>query len=78
MRWMGIYPFKLNKRINKYTKSKPIIGQEYKFSNKKHNNEHSGQRCTVLKVANDTNHNALVKCYDGYLVITSKWNLFDI
>lgn len=78
MRWMVMCPFNSNKKIVNYTKSKPIIGQEYKFSNKKHKNQHSGQRCTVLNVANDTNHNALIKCEDGYLVITSKWNLFDI
>jgi hypothetical protein len=78
MRLMRIYPFKSNKKTIKYIKPKPIIDKEYKFSNKKHNNNHSGQRCTVLNVANDTNHNVLVKCEDGYLVITSKWNLFDI
>ena len=70
-----IYRFKKPK----YIKPKPIVNNKYKFSNKKHNNIHSGQTCTVLKVAHGiTNHNALIKCEDGYMTVTSKWNLFDL
>ena len=66
-------------RIPHFKKPKPIVGEIYKFSNKKHSNPHSGQVCTVLKVATGiTNHNALVECEDGYKVLTSKWNLFEI
>jgi len=73
------YPFKIKKKPVKYTKPKPVIGDRYKFSNKKHNNIHSGQTCIVLNVAEGTtNHNALIQCKDGYLTVTSKWNLFDL
>lgn len=63
-----------------YYKPIPIPGKKYKFSNKKFGNSRSGQICTVLIVspADAAVHNCLIEFEDGFQMVTSKWNLFDI
>jgi hypothetical protein len=63
-----------------YQKPLPIVGKQYKFSNKKANNPRSGEICTVIVASPRIAcvHNALVEFSDGYRMVTSKWNLFEL
>jgi hypothetical protein len=61
-----------------YSKPIPNVGEIKKYSNKKHKHPRSGQMCKVLIASyyNAGVHNCLVQFSDGYVMVTSKWNLF--
>ena len=58
----------------------PKQGETYKYSNKKCENPRSGQLCKVIIGPNRRAvvHNCLVEFPDGFRMVTSKWNLFEI
>ncbi len=61
-----------------FYKKIPEAGMWKKYSNKKYKNPRSDQICKVLIASNRKSsvHNCLVEFFDGYKIITSKWNLF--
>jgi len=63
-----------------YQKPIPVAGEYYKFSNKKMANPRSGMLCRVLVAAEPVAgvHNCLIEFEDGYKMITSKWNIFNL
>jgi hypothetical protein len=62
-----------------YYKPIPLVGSVIKYSNKKARNPRSGQLCKILIASprGASVHNCKVEFEDGYMMITSKWNLFD-